>query len=311
MRVLVTGGAGFIGSHVVDALVQAGHEVRALDNLATGRRENVREGVKLEEVDIRDADAVANVLADFQPHVVNHQAAQTSVSVSTREPGVDAEVNILGGLNVLQACVAERVSRVVFASTGGAIYGEVEAPKKAALGWTERPLSPYGCAKLAFERYLGFYAHEHGLASTILRYANVYGPRQDPHGEAGVIAIFTERLMRGDPIQINAMHEPGDDGCIRDYVYVDDVVRANVEAVEGRFTATHHVATGVEATTRQVADALISALGSKSEVRFGDRRAGDVFRSVLEPEPRLGETVPLAEGLKRTGEWFLARADKA
>lgn len=307
MRVLVTGGAGFIGSHVVDALVEGGHEVRALDNLSTGRPENVRDGVKLEEVDVRDAAAVAKVLADFKPEVVNHQAAQTSVSVSARDPGVDAEVNILGGLNVLQACVAEKVGRVVFASTGGAIYGEVEAPKKATLDWTERPLSPYGCAKLAFERYLGFYAHEHKLASTILRYANVYGPRQDPHGEAGVIAIFTERLMRGDPIQINAMHEPGDDGCVRDYVFVEDVVRANVEAVEGRFTATHHVATGEETTTRQVADALITSLKSKSEVRFGDRRAGDIFRSVLEPDARLGATVPLPEGLKRTAEWFMAK----
>lgn len=308
MRVLVTGGGGFIGSHVADALLLRGHDVAILDDFSTGRRENVPGAAHLFEVDVRDRESVHQAVSAFGPEVVCHQAAQTSVAVSAREPAKDAEVNIIGGIHLLDACLAKGgVARVVFASTGGAIYGEVPAPERATSEWMPRPLSPYGAAKLAFERYLDCYRHEHGLESTVLRYANVYGPRQDPHGEAGVVAIFTERLLRGEPIRINAMREVGDDGCIRDYVYVDDVVRANVEAVEGRLTGVRHVATGVEARTRDVASALVKALSSKSEVGHGPRRAGDLERSVLEPEPLLGTPVTLADGLARTARWFLER----
>jgi len=304
MRVLVTGGAGFIGSHVVDALVARAHQVQVLDNLSTGHRRNVPEGVGLDVVDLRDADGVAKSLNAFKPEVVCHQAAQTSVSVSTRDPAGDAEVNVIGGLNLLQACIEASVQRFVFASTGGAIYGEVPPPNKAQRNDKELPISPYGCAKLSLERYLNFFHHEHGLPSTILRYANVYGPRQDPHGEAGVIAIFTERLIKNEAICINAMREAGDDGCIRDYVFVDDVVRANIEAIEGRWTEVHHVGTGADATTKAVADALFAALDSTSDVTTGPRRAGDIERSVLEPDKNLGATVELKEGLRRTAEWF-------
>ena len=307
MRVLVTGGAGFIGSHVVDGLVAAGHQVAVLDDLSTGRRENLRDDVAFHEVDLRDRAGVHGVLASFQPEVVSHQAAQTSVAVSAREPVLDAEINVVGSLHLLDGCVEHGVKRVVFASTGGAIYGEVKAPARAQLDWVPKPLSPYACSKLAVERYLDVYRHEHGLGSTVLRYANVYGPRQDPHGEAGVVAIFAERLLKGEPIRINAMREEGDDGCVRDYVFVDDVVKANLAAVAGEVQGTLHVATGVETRTKDIADALIAALGVECTPGRGPRRAGDLERSVLEPEARFGTPLGLDEGLEKTAEWFRGR----
>ncbi len=168
---------------------------------------------------------------------MNHQAAQTSVAVSTREPVRDADVNVIGSLELLGQCVRSKVQRVVYASTGGAVYGEVPEGERATVQRPPRPLSPYACSKFAVECYLRAYAHEHGLASTVLRYANVYGPRQDPHGEAGVVAIFTERLLSAQPIQVNARREVGDAGCVRDYVYVGDVVRYNCLAVDGAIAA--------------------------------------------------------------------------
>ncbi len=304
MRVLVTGGAGFIGSHVVDALLKRGHEVAILDDLSTGNRRNLAAGATFEEIDLRDRSRVHDLVARVRPEVVCHQAAQTSVSVSAREPVRDAEVNIVGSLHLLDACVRFNVNRVVFASTGGAIYGEVPEGERATTTWEPKPLSPYACAKLAVERYLDAYRSEHELDSTVLRYANVYGPRQDPHGEAGVVAIFARRLLAGQPIRINAMHTPGDDGCIRDYVYVEDVVHANVDAVEGRLTGTINVATGVPTTTRAIATGLIAALGVTPTVEAAPRRPGDLRRSVLMADPRLGEATPLNHGLTLTAAWF-------
>ncbi|MCB9612675.1 MAG: NAD-dependent epimerase/dehydratase family protein [Sandaracinus sp.] len=307
MRVLVTGGAGFIGSNVVDALLGAGHEVQVLDDLSSGRASNVAEGVTLNEVDLRDGAAVDRVIATFQPDAVCHQGAQTSVAVSVREPIADAEANVLGSIHLFEACVKHGVKRVVFASTGGAIYGEVADGKRAEVGWREEPLSPYACAKLAVERYMTFYKREHGLDGVVLRYANVYGPRQDPHGEAGVVAIFAQRLLGGEPIRINAKAEVGDDGCIRDYVFVDDVVRANLAALEGRLSGTHNVATGLETTTKQIADALAGAFGVKAEVGFGPRRPGDLERSVLLPSRELGPWTDFASGIAKTAAWFAAK----
>ncbi|MBX3246631.1 MAG: NAD-dependent epimerase/dehydratase family protein [Myxococcales bacterium] len=308
MRILVTGGAGFIGSHVVDALLAAGHEVRVLDDLSTGRKENVDARAKLEVVDLRDGAAVERVVADFRPEAVCHQGAQTSVAVSVREPIRDAEANVIGSIHLLEACVKHGVGRVVFASTGGAIYGEVVEPKRAEVGWAERPLSPYACAKLSVERYLDFYRNEHGLRSSVLRYANVYGPRQDPHGEAGVVAIFAQRLRAGQPIQINAKQEVGDDGCVRDYVYVGDVVRANLAALTGEVEGTFNVATGSATTTRQVAEALARSLGVEGpEIGFGPRRAGDLERSVLEPATVFGEWTSFDEGIAKTAAWFASQ----
>ncbi len=274
-RALVTGGAGFIGSHLCDALLAAGHEVSVLDDLSSGHRENVPAGVQtFQELDLRDGAGVRAMVRDLKPTVVFHQGAQTSVSASVRDPLGDAEANVLGSLNLFEACVAEGVAKVVFASTGGAIYGEVPDGKRATPEWPARPLSPYACAKYAVERYLDFYRSEHGLSSVVLRYANVYGPRQDPHGEAGVVAIFAKRLIAGAGIHVNAMAEPGDDGCVRDYVFVEDVVRANLLALQGTLEGTVNVATGVPTTTRAIAEGLVRALKVEAQIDPAPRRAG-------------------------------------
>jgi len=307
MRVLVTGGAGFIGGHLAEAARSAGHEVAVLDDLSTGRRENVPDGTRLLEIDVRDRDAVRRAFDETRPEAVSHQAAQASVAISVRDPAFDAEVNVLGSLHVLEACVAHG-ARLVFASTGGAIYGEVAEGERADEAHATRPLSPYACAKLAVERYIEAFRHEHGLAATVLRYANVYGPRQDPHGEAGVVAIFARRLLRGEPIQVNARRTPGDDGCVRDYVHVDDVVAANLAALEGRVEPpVLNVCAGVATDTRTLARTLRDLVGSDSEIRDGPHRPGDLERSVLDPTALaklVPEPVPLEAGLARTADWF-------
>lgn len=308
MRTLITGGAGFIGSHVADACVADGHEVLILDDLSSGSRANVPAKAQFVEVDIRDKEKLAKVVLEFRPDAITHQAAQISVSISTREPQRDARTNIEGTLNVLEAAVASGAKRFVFASTGGAIYGELPSPERGRIGRVPAPLSPYACSKLAVEGYLGYYRHAHGLASTILRYANVYGPRQDPHGEAGVVAIFSQRLIAGQPIQVNARREVGDAGCVRDYVFVGDVVRANRMALAGEITEPCvNVGTGVETTTQDLATEIVRALGVDAELGFGAKRAGDVERSVLEPWAGLGDAIPLREGIARTAEWFRSR----
>ncbi|MCA9528617.1 MAG: NAD-dependent epimerase/dehydratase family protein [Myxococcales bacterium] len=314
---MVTGGAGFIGSHIADGLLEAGHEVLVFDDLSTGHRENVPRGAELVEADLRDAAAVDAAVARFRPEVVTHQGAQTSVSVSARDPHLDATINVLGTLNVLDACVRHDVGRVVFASTGGAIYGEVPDGQRATVDWTPLPLSPYATTKLAGEGYLRCYEREHGLRSTVLRYANVYGPRQDPHGEAGVVAIFSERLLRGEPLQVNARREVGDPGCVRDYIFVSDVVRANLLACAGSIEApVLNVCTGRETATQEIAERLIVELvpvGREAVVRPGPRRAGDLERSVLDAGPAspLGDVVSFEAGLAQTARWFASRKGEA
>jgi UDP-glucose 4-epimerase len=310
MKVLVTGGAGFIGSHIADALLAANHEIVVLDDLSTGRRHNLPPLATFVHGDIRSVDVVAKVFADFKPDVVTHQGAQTSVAVSAREPLHDAEVNILGSLNIMNACVKHKVRRIVFASTGGAIYGEVPEGVRATEQTPANPLSPYACSKFAVEKYLTAYARERDLASTVLRYANVYGPRQDPHGEAGVVAIFTQRVLAGEPIQINARAQEGDPGCVRDYVFVSDVVRANLLAIDGKLEKSPiNVCTGVPTSTLELAQLIEQAVGVKAVLRHGPRREGDVQRSVLDPgsPPPLGAALPIAEGIARTVKWFKER----
>lgn len=311
MKVLITGGAGFIGSHIAERALASGWDVAVVDNLASGTRENVPSGAQFHKVDICDKAALAAVFRDFQPTHVSHQAAQASVAVSVREPQLDASINIIGSINVLSACVDTGVSRIVFASTGGAIYGEVPDGTTAGIDTVPVPVSPYACSKFAVEKYLECYRVEHGLPYTILRYANVYGPRQDPHGEAGVVAIFCNRILAGDDIQVNARSTPGDDGCVRDYVYIDDVVNANITALEGHVAEpVMNVGTGNESTTSQLADELQTSLNRKVTVRTSVKRPGDIERSVLNVEPLvglLGSPVPLTEGLKRTAAWFQQR----
>lgn len=310
MKVLVTGGAGFIGSHVSDALLAAGHEVVVIDDLSSGRRENVPAGAHFYLGDIRDESVIAALFAEHKFDAITHQAAQTSVAVSTREPLRDATINVLGTLHLLEQAVKTGVKRFVFASTGGAIYGEVAEPGKAQLDTLQRPLSPYACSKLAGEAYLRRYAHDYGLETRILRYANVYGPRQDPHGEAGVVAIFAQRILDGESIRVNARKTPGDDGCVRDYVFVKDVVRANVRALSGEISMpVVHLATGVETTTRQLAHHIAKAAGKTADVGDAPRRDGDVERSVLEPtfEATGAAPISLEEGAAETIAWFKSR----
>ncbi|MEZ6131021.1 MAG: SDR family NAD(P)-dependent oxidoreductase [Planctomycetaceae bacterium] len=311
MRLLVTGGAGFIGSHIADKALGKGWTVAVMDNLVSGRRENVPTGATFFEVDIRDRAAVDQAFADFQPTAVSHQAAQASVAVSVREPQMDADVNILGSLNLLTASVAHNVQRLIFASTGGAIYGEVPDGVRAGVDFSPVPISPYACSKFAVEKYLECFRREHGLNYTVLRYANVYGPRQDPHGEAGVVAIFCNRILAGEAIQVNAKRTIGDAGCIRDYVFIEDVAGANIAAIEGRIPdPILNVGTGLETTTTQLTEILQQQLGNTVPVTASARRAGDIERSLLNADrlvELLGPVVGIHEGLKQTADWFQDR----
>lgn len=315
MRLLITGGAGFIGSHIADRALAGGWQVAVIDNLCSGRRANVSPAAEFFEADIRDKAGVQAAFSAFQPTHVSHQAAQASVAVSVREPQLDAETNILGSINILQACVANKVQRIVFASTGGAIYGEVPEGTRAGVETVPVPISPYACSKFATEKYLECFRQEHGLQYTILRYANVYGPRQDPHGEAGVVAIFCNRMLANEPIRINAMRTVGDAGCIRDYVYIDNVAKANIAALEGRIPdPILNVGTGQETTTRQLAERLQSVIGSSIAMTPAEKRAGDIERSLLNADrlvELLGPVVTTHDGLALTADWFRERAGTA
>ena len=270
MRLLITGGAGFIGSHIAEWSMAAGWQVAVMDDLSSGRRENVPAGAVFFQVDIRDLSAVRQAFSEFQPDAVSHQAAQASVVVSVREPQKDASINILGSLNIMQGCVEHKVRQIVFASTGGAIYGEVPDGTRASLSTPPSPVSPYACSKFAVEKYLECFRQEHGLNYTVLRYANVYGPRQDPHGEAGVVAIFCSRMLADEPVRVFARRTIGDPGCVRDYVFIDDVVKANIAALEARIPdRILNVGTGIESNTQEVADHILKALNSRSEIIDG------------------------------------------
>lgn len=314
MRVLITGGAGFIGSHIADTLLSNGYEVGILDNLSTGRRENVPARATFFEVDLRDREATFRVVSEFRPDAVSHQAAQASVAISVREPRLDAEINVIGGLNLLDACTepSAKVRRVVFASTGGAIYGEVPEGQRAKEDTAPTPISPYAIHKLTFEHLLAVYSTYRGLPHTILRYGNVYGPRQDPHGEAGVVAIFFNAVLAGKPVRVNARRNSGDDGCVRDYVYVSDVARANLHALREEIPERiMNVGTGVPKTTRALAEAIRRITGREVPVESGDVRPGDLERSVLDPtlpERVLGSLVSLEEGLIKTNAFYSAPA---
>ena len=310
---MITGGAGFIGSNLSDQALSTGWKVAVLDDLSSGRRENVPNAAEFFQVDIRDASAVQDAFTSFKPTAVSHQAAQASVAVSVREPQNDALINIIGSINVMRSCVDHRVGHLVFASTGGAIYGEVPDGTRASVSTIPLPLSPYACSKFAVEKYLDCFRHEHGLNSTVLRYANVYGPRQDPHGEAGVVAIFCNRMLGNEPVSVFARTTVGDHGCVRDYVFIADVVKANMAALQGQISdRVLNVGTGRETNTLQLAEHIRTTLSSNSEIRYGDRRAGDVQRSLLDADrlaELLGPTVTVADGLRITAEWFRRRAN--
>ncbi len=305
MRVLLTGGAGFIGSHVAEHLLASGHEVIVVDDLSSGKRENVPEGVRFFEEDIRSG--CEEVFQEFRPEVLCHQAAQMDVRRSVREPDFDADVNVLGTIRLLQNCVHYGVARVIFASSGGAVYGEQdEFP--ASEDHPQFPVSPYGVSKLAAERYLHYYHAQYGISHAALRYANVYGPRQDPHGEAGVVAIFSGNLATQKVSTINGTGEQ-----TRDYVYVGDVARANVLALEGDPpSGAYNVGTAIETNVNQLYELLQRKSGKNLPAQHGPAKPGEQLRSSIDPA-RAGSAfrwrpeVALAAGLQETLQFFGAR----
>lgn len=306
--VCVTGGAGFIGSHVADALVAAGHRVLIVDDLSSGRKENVPAGAELHVLDIRSPEAAA-LVRDGGVEVLVHHAAQMDVRRSVADPLFDASVNILGTLNLLEAGRRGSLRQVVFASTGGAMYGEQDY-FPADEDHPARPISPYGVAKLSVERYLYFFHVEYGLDATCLRYANVYGPRQNPHGEAGVVAIFLDRLLSGREAVIN-----GDGLQSRDYVFVADVAAANLAALGRPGFGIFNVGTGIETNVVQLYTGLARAAGIERAATHGPAKSGEQRRSCItaakiERELGVRVTVPLAEGLQRTADWFKAHRER-
>ncbi|HZW88729.1 MAG TPA: NAD-dependent epimerase/dehydratase family protein [Myxococcaceae bacterium] len=302
MKVLVTGGAGFIGSHVTDVFLDAGHEVWALDDLSSGRRENLRPEVRLVVADIRSPDAAALVESEgFE--VMCHLAAQMDVRRSVTDPRFDADVNIGGFLNLLEAARKGGVRKVVFSSTGGAIYGDQDV-YPAGETHRVRPVSPYGVSKASGELYLGYYRVQYGVRSVALRYANVYGPRQNPHGEAGVVAIFSERLLRGETCTIN-----GTGKQTRDFVYGPDVAQANLLAATRDVQGPINVGTGIETDVNRLYALLARAAGTDRPAKHALAKPGEQMRSSVDPTRAatvLGwrPTVALEEGLRRTIEWF-------
>jgi UDP-glucose 4-epimerase len=308
VKIMVTGGAGFIGSHLVDALVSRAEQVLVLDDLSTGERENINPSATFRELDIRAPEAAA-VVREWRPDVVFHHAAQMSVSRSVREPLFDAGVNLLGALNLLDAA-REIGARFVFASTGGALYGDADIlpTPETYPAW---PVSPYGVAKLSFEHYLHAYGVQHGLRYVALRYANVYGSRQNPHGEAGVVAIFCLKLLAGEQAVIN-----GDGRYTRDFVHVADVVRANLAALDAPEVTGHfNVGTGRQVDINRVFELVREMIGVPVPEVHGPERAGDQRTSALDSgliAERLGwrPRVELEDGLEETVAWFRGRAER-
>ncbi len=314
MKILVTGGAGFIGSNVVEGYLEAGHRVVVIDDLSSGKRENVHPEAEFYQIDIRSEEVVA-LMEKVRPDVVNHHAAQISVPASVADPLTDADINLKGLLRLLENAVRCNVKKFIFISSGGAIYGEAsEYPTSE--NYPPRPLSPYAVSKFASEYYLGYYKHQHGLEYTVLRYANIYGPRQIPHGEAGVVAIFMENLFRNQPSVL--YHFPEDEeGMTRDYCYVGDVVEANLKALEkgagdffnigtGRGTKTLELYQNIYAAFREIRPDTAEHLAQPSQQQA---RPGDLRRSclVVEKARRYLDWRPktdLPSGLRSTFKWW-------
>jgi UDP-glucose 4-epimerase len=304
MKAFVTGGAGFIGSNLVDALVERGDDVAVVDDLSTGKASNlegaIAGGAVLHEADIRDGERLAGLVEAFAPDVIFHLAAQIDVRRAVADPAFDAQVNVGGTINVLEAARRARVPRVVNSSTGGAIYGDagtIPTPEDHLAA----PMAPYGQSKLAAEGYLGLYARLHGLSSVSLRYANVYGPRQDPHGEGGVVAIFCGKLVEGGtPVAF------GDGRQTRDFIYVGDVVSANLAAAGTDWAGSCNVGTGTETSVIELADALRAfGNGTPFELSYAPARTGEIERSAVDPALAREvldwrAEVGLADGLERT-----------
>jgi UDP-glucose 4-epimerase len=302
MRILVTGGAGFIGSHLVDRLIREEETVSIVDNLSTGKKKNLNKKAKFYKVDVA-SQSLALVFKNEKPEVIFHLAAQMDIRRSVADPAFDAQSNIIGMIRLLELAVQQGSRRVIFASSGGAVYGEQElfpAPETHAT----HPLSPYGVSKLAGEHYLHYYRKVCGLESTVLRFANVYGPRQDPFGEAGVVAIFTQKMLKKEQAVIN-----GNGKQTRDFVFVEDVIDANIAVLRGQVSDTFNIGTGIETSVNELFGHLneITAAGIK-EVH-GPEKKGEQLRSSLDCQKITSALdwspqVPLREGMTRTVEFF-------
>lgn len=304
MRILITGGAGFIGSHVAEAYLKAGHDVAIIDNLSTGKRENLPKGARFFGGAIQDRPFVEQVMQEFTPDVLNHHAAQISVVHSVAEPHHDAEVNILGTLTLLETLARHNPSaRIIYASSGGAMYGDpAQLPYHEEA--TPKPSAPYGLSKHVAERYVWLYSNLYGFQSVVLRYANVYGPRQDPHGEAGVCAIFANRMHAGEPVTIF-----GDGSATRDYVFVGDVAEANLRALENGHGHAFNVGTGNEVSTNEVFTAFAKHFSYPHRPEHKPLRPGELQRSVLNPAKAVDglgwrATTPFEDGVAATVHWY-------
>jgi UDP-glucose 4-epimerase len=306
-RAVVTGGAGFIGSHVAEAFLERGYDVAVVDDLSAGRESNVPEGAELARVDITDLDALGEAFDGA--NIVCHLAAQASVTVSVERPDYDCDVNVHGTLNVCE--VARRgEAPVVYASTGGALYGD-DAPLPTNEAFLPQPLAPYGASKLAGEAYVQTWARLHGIPNVVLRLGNVYGPRQNPHGEAGVVAIFSEKLIEGEVPTLRGEGKP-----TRDYVHVSDVARAFVLAAEAGKAGAFNVGTGVQTSTARLLEILQDAAGTaieprQEELKEGELRASALDASRIERELGWNPTVEVADGLRDTFAWYRASAAAA
>jgi UDP-glucose 4-epimerase len=308
LNILITGGAGFIGSHIADAYIAEGHNVIVVDNLSGGVLENINPKAKFYQLDIR-SEKLEDVFQKEKIDIVNHLAAQMDVRRSVADPKFDASVNVLGGLNLFESAHKHRVKKIIFSSTGGAIYGEQDY-FPADEGHPMRPLSPYGITKLCTEKYLFFYKAVYGINHIILRYANVYGPRQNPHGEAGVVAIFCAKMLKGEKPLIN-----GDGKQTRDYTFVGDVVKANVLALKHDGSAIYNVGTSIESDVNKLFYELRNHLNPSCPEQHAPAKAGEQQRSVIsfkKIEQELGwhPTVQLDEGLRLTAEYFKKKASQ-
>jgi len=305
MKILITGGAGFIASHVADAYIELGHEVVVVDNLSTGNLKNLNPKAKFIEADITDKEKIQAIIRSERPEVINHHAAHIQVGYSVKNPQFDAENNIIGLLNIMEAAKEIPVKKVIMAATGGAMYGNKQTPFNETM--KAEPLSPYGISKRAGELYLNYYHELYQIPFISLRYSNVYGPRQNAHGESGVIAIFTEMIADGKAPAIN-----GDGTHTRDYVYVEDVARANVLALNSDFVGELNIGTKTEISTNEVFRKVVSEMGVNIEEKHIEERPGEQVTSSLDYskateilgwKPQIG----FDEGVKRVVEWYKNR----
>jgi UDP-glucose 4-epimerase len=304
MRVVVTGGAGFIGSHIADAFIERGDEVLVVDDLSTGTRDHVPTSADLAAIDIAETPRLRDRLDEFRPELICHLAAQASVTVSVADPELDFDSNVRGTFNICQAAAALE-SRVVFASTGGALYGN-DAPIPTPESYVAQPLSPYGASKLAAEAFVAAQARSHGLAHVVLRLGNVYGPRQNPHGEAGVVAIFSDRLLSGEAPIVYGHGKP-----TRDYVHVADVTRAFTRVADMDVSGTFNIGWGREVSVSQLLEVLQRVTGTEVEPRLEPLRPGELDRSAIDSRAAAEAfgwrpEVELDEGVADTFRWYAA-----